>query len=667
MQYRADIDGLRAVSVLGVIFFHFNIPFFPGGFVGVDIFFVISGFLIGRIILDESDRDRFSLLNFYARRIRRILPALFTVIAATVLFGYFFYLPEQFEPLGSSVLATSLFVSNVFFWVEDTNYFVDAIEVRPLLHTWTLAIEEQFYVFFPVFVLAIYRFKDPALRRRLLLGGIALVLCASFALNLSWSRSEPMAAFYLAPARAWELMLGVMLATGIVPTPRKTWQRQLTGLCGAALIVLSMVTFNRHTPYPDIYGLAPCVGGALMILAGASGRHVMSYVLESRPAVLIGKISYSVYLWHWPLFTFFTYYMMRPPTVVEGLLLAVLSLAMAFVSWRFIEQPFRRRTIAPQRRQIYYWAGAATASALFIGAAIVTTQGLPWRIPPDIRALALRSNYMHPFRYCHGRKPAEIRAGNVCHIGDKSTAPSFVITGDSHADMQVPAFDEAARQAGTSGLVMTRGGCAPVTHVREAWGNEDESKCDNFNKAVTEVVLRTPSIRKVFLAGFWRRQAGGLEGHYFTDDQSTEVSPEETRKVFKRALMREITALKGKEVYIVADVPYVGYELPTMLARSRLLHEKHPGVPLSVTKATYLFNQKSAFAVLGEIAKVHAARVLYVDDVLCPDDRCDFVRDGKILYRDKDHLSYAGAMLLVHKFFAALREEGKPLASTDVH
>ena len=655
MTYRPDIDGLRAVSIISVLLFHFEIAAFSGGFVGVDIFFVISGFLIGSIIINESRAGTFSLRNFYDRRIRRIFPALFLVVFVCAAYCFFFYLPDQFTAFGSSILYASIFLSNLFFLKDGTNYFVDNFDVKPLLHTWSLSIEEQFYLLFPLIVIALFRMKDARRRDGLLLCTVIALCLLSFTASVSLSTSKPMAAFFATHSRVWELMLGVLLAVGRVPVPKDTVLRQLLGVVGAALIVASVLLLTRETPYPGFYALGPCVGAALLILAGAGGTHMFGALLASPPFVFVGKISYSLYLWHWPIYTIFSYHAMRAPTVLESAVLVIASFLVSALSWRFVEQPFRKRAVAPKPRHAYLFGGAATATGACIGAVIIATQGLPGRIDPEILRIGTRDNHVHEFRHCHSRSLAELREGRICTIGDRSKEPSFVIWGDSHADMHVPALDEAARRAGKSGLVTTKGGCPPLNGVRKAWIADDPRSCEAYNDEVVRMIMRSGSIRNVIMAGFWKRQVAGFKGRFFTDAQSTEVSAEETKRVFKRAMVRQIDALAGKKIYIVADVPYVGHELPLVIARSLLLTGKLPDIALSVERDAYVQDQHMAFAALRELSEEKSVEIVRLDDVLCPDGVCEFIREGKILYKDHDHLSKIGSMLLVDKFHALLQ------------
>ena len=296
--YRADIDGLRALAVLPVLFFHFHIKLFSGGFVGVDIFFVISGYLITQIIFADLKRDRFSIVTFYERRIRRIFPALLTVLAVTTLVAFTVLLPAEVEDYGKSLMAATISFSNVYFWSE-SGYFDAPASLKPLLHTWSLGVEEQFYLLFPLLMAWLYRNH-----RRYLPHVLIVAALASFGAAVYVMQTNPSSAFYLPHLRAWELMIGAMLAIGMFPPLLKSWQRELAASVGFALIVFAVLTYTAATPFPGLNAVAPCVGAALILAAGQHGTTVVGRVLSLKPIVWVGLISYSLYLWHWPVMSF---------------------------------------------------------------------------------------------------------------------------------------------------------------------------------------------------------------------------------------------------------------------------------------------------------------------------------------------------------------------------
>ena len=332
MHYRPEIDGLRAVAVLPVILFHAGIPGFSGGFVGVDVFFVISGYLITSILIKDLDAGNFSLTRFYERRARRILPALSFVMLCCLPFAWAWMIPTDLANFGQSLIAVSVFASNILFWKE-SSYFAAAAEEKPLLHTWSLAVEEQFYLLFPLVIWALWRFG-----RQPIFWLIVLVTGASLALSeLGW-RFKPDANFYLIPTRAWEFMIGALCALSAA----RQKPSHILGLVGLGMILAAIVIFDKSTPFPSLYALVPVIGTALVIQYGGAGS-LAGRLLSLKPMVAIGLISYSAYLWHQPLFAFARLRLTEAPSLEVLLILSALSLVLAAFSWRFVEQPFRRK------------------------------------------------------------------------------------------------------------------------------------------------------------------------------------------------------------------------------------------------------------------------------------------------------------------------------------
>jgi len=377
MQYRAEIDGLRALAVLPVILFHAGIAGFSGGFVGVDIFFVISGYLITSIILSEQQQGSFSLAGFYERRARRILPALMLIVLLSVAAAWYLLLPQELVDYGKSVAAVGLFASNVLFW-QQSNYFAPTAEFIPLLHTWSLAVEEQFYLIFPVFMIISAAWVTK--RRWVVLAVIALmslVYC-----EWAW-RHTPEANFFLAFSRAWELLVGVFCALYLSkqavtaqtanPVPRSIIRQQLFSLLGLGLILASIFYLNNEVPFPSLYTLLPVLGTALIIVFAVEATWV-AQCLSLRIFVFIGLLSYSAYLWHQPLFVFARLNSLEELTVSTLLLLSVLSFGLAYLSWRWVEQPFRNRKWLSQK-QVLWAALACSIVLLSVGAVLVLGEG----------------------------------------------------------------------------------------------------------------------------------------------------------------------------------------------------------------------------------------------------------------------------------------------------
>ena len=298
--YRADIDGLRAVAIVLVVLFHATSRC-PGGFIGVDVFFVISGFLITALLLDEQRRDRFRLGEFWIRRVRRLLPAAVVMVSATLIAGFWFMLPEHYEDLAKSAIAQQLLVSNVHF-MRKSGYFDGSAELMPLLHTWSLAVEEQFYVGYPPLLLLLGR-----LPRRMMVAALVVLAAVSFAVSDWGVRTHPEATFYLLPTRAWEILIGGLICFAPMPRHRSAWVANLLAGLGMSGILLSAWLFNAVTPFPGRAALLPCLATAMVIYANSLTTTLVGRFLQMRPVVFVGLVSYSLYLWHWPILSFLRY------------------------------------------------------------------------------------------------------------------------------------------------------------------------------------------------------------------------------------------------------------------------------------------------------------------------------------------------------------------------
>ena len=360
MQYRPEIDGLRALAVIPVVLFHAGIAGFSGGFVGVDIFFVISGYLITSIILSEQQKDNFTLTDFYERRARRILPALMLVVLLSAVAAWYLLLPSELVEFGESLVAVGVFASNILFWTQ-SNYFAPTAEFIPLLHTWSLAVEEQFYLIFPVFMILTLAWVKT---KRLAALGVVAIASLIFC-EWAW-RNAPEANFFLAPSRVWELMAGVFCAF-YLQQPREPQKliKQLGSLAGLLMLVYSIVFFDNSIPFPSVYALIPVIGTVLVILL--TDKNTLVGQLLSQPFIVgIGLISYSAYLWHQPLFVFSRLSSLHELSVMVLLGLSVLAFIMAYISWRWVEKPFRNRNFLSQS-QILWLAGLCSLVLISLG------------------------------------------------------------------------------------------------------------------------------------------------------------------------------------------------------------------------------------------------------------------------------------------------------------
>jgi len=606
VHYRPDIDGLRAVAILPVVLYHAGVPGFPGGFVGVDVFFVISGYLITSLIQPEIAAHSFSLARFYERRIRRIFPALFAVVFASFAAGVFLLLPADLAALGRSAGATALFVSNFLFWRE-SGYFSAPAELAPLLHTWSLAIEEQFYVVFPVLLLLANRFFG-----RHLVAGVAAAGVLSFALCVACTAMQPETAFYLAPFRAWELALGSLAALGAIAPIRSAALRELAGAAGIGMIAWSIVSLSAGSSFPGTNALYPCVGALLVIHAGASGGSNLGRLLSTRPLVLGGLMSYSLYLWHWPLLVFARYGLQRNPEGWETAAVLSASLLLSFLSWRYVESPFRRRSddaraTAFRRGRLFSGAAAAMLLATCLAVASQVYSGWPSRFedytPVPIRG---REDYRAGSCFLEERQGfADWSKSAPCFI-DHGARRTVLLWGDSFAAQYAPGLAGDARARKYNYVQFTAYACPPVPGADIPWA----PNCRDINRELAAVLGRY-DFAAVVVAARWER--------YW---------PLHVRKATLEDSLRLLKA-RGLAVVLVGQGPSFGFANPVdYVYRARREYA-------AAKDSTALNRELREAAGYDAFLDPHAA--------LCPGGKCMLRDQVDYLYWDAGHYSSHGS------------------------
>ncbi len=511
LKYRADIDGLRAVAVLSVLAFHIGLSRFEGGFVGVDVFFVISGYLISSLIFAEISASRFTIVGFYERRIRRIFPALFAMLAASSVAAMIYLLPGELVDYAKSMLAATSSTSNVFFWWH-SGYF-DAPTSKPLLHTWSLAVEEQFYLSFPLFMLLVRRLFPRQLR-----AAVALLFFASFLTSCVVVERSPGTAFYMPYTRAWELLLGTLLSLRIFPALRSAKLRNLATLGGIGMILWSALFYSQETLFPGFSALLPCVGSALIIWAGEAGGSLVGSVLSWRPMVFIGLISYSLYLWHWPIIVLRKmgmlaglgginlgrYSALLPAHRFDMIVEVVLSFVLAILSWRFVETPFRSGALRLSGRPLFALATGVMVVLLGGASWIALAQGLPGRFPDKALevATALDSHQEHQSMrvgtcFITTENHFESYEYGACLHEDKEKK-NYLLLGDSHSAMLSSAL--AAELKDSNVMQASTADCAPSLAPS---GSDD---CKKMMTYIFQHYLPTHPVQGVFLVGRWEQK-----------------------------------------------------------------------------------------------------------------------------------------------------------------
>lgn len=635
MEYRREIDGLRAVAVIPVILFHAGFETFSGGFVGVDVFFVISGYLITTIILTEKAQGTFSLVNFYERRARRILPALYLVMLACLPFAWLWLRPGYLNDFSESLLAVSAFVSNIVFWME-TGYFAAATETMPLLHTWSLAVEEQFYLLFPPFLMLLWVFQ-----KRWIGWAIIAVGLSSLALAQWGSKNYPSATFYLLPTRAWELMVGASISYFVVFDKQQMRLftgnkaiRELLGLFGFALIAYAIFAFDETVPFPSVHALVPTLGVALVILF-ATSETTLGRALGARVLAGVGLISYSAYLWHVPLFVFAR---IRSPTELGKpvyLMLSLAAIVLAYISWRFVERPFRRKGVV-SRRTVFYFAALGSVVFIALGTLGYLANGFDSRKPTG---KWLFSELEEKVRINYGLSEACNEGFTLSPACQTSDEPEILVWGDSYAMHLVQGILSSNPSAKI--IQMTKSVCGPFfgvapTDIKHqiSWAKGCLAFTENVhhwlqsNNSVKYVVLSSPF--SLYLSENSKLLIG---------EQLIDATHEIVLEEFLRTLA-EIESLGARPVvFSPPPSPSNGANIGDCLVKASVQK-----ISLDVCDfrtqdiAQY---RKDAYAFLARVQEKYP--VIWLNDLLCTNGLC-YTHLGLIfIYRDKGHFSYEGS------------------------
>lgn len=611
-DYLPEVEGLRAIAILAVLFFHFDLGV-GGGFVGVDVFFVISGFLLGRIVILEVQSKTFKFGTFFQRRVRRLFPAFFVTALVTSGAAIYILLPADLVDYGRSLIAQNFFLANFYYW-RTTGYFESIAEVRPMLHTWSLAVEEQFYLLLPFFLTLIARTR---LNRVV---WISLLLVVSFAVSVDQVTRHPTAAFYLLPTRAWELGLGVLIAAISTNLHSKKSIRLgilLTNL-GLGCIIMGCLVINRQTPFPGTYALFPCIGAALIISVVSCSPQIDSLsarVLRSRPLVWVGAISYSLYLWHWPTWVFLNYYSFEPLPLLSRLGALACVFVVSWLTWRFVETPWRKKS----GTQI--WVMGMVGSAVLVGIALtsIIDHGLSGRFTAQALGFAASESEIG---YRHNSDTPEIEARKFFRLGPPTAPESeYFIWGDSHAMALIPAFEAIAEKHHLLISAALRSSSPPILNY------EADGTGGGYTRAVLNEITQRP-YKNVILIGMWNA--------YLSNNDETNLQEDLTKTI------QQLIDV-GSKVWIVAQVPDQSFQVPRRLAHEVCIGGSPDKLGLPI--AEYLSSKQWRFF---DGLTVPFQLIRKFDPLLDLDmSICLAARDGKSLYRDSHHLSEYGATLLI--------------------
>ncbi|WP_189350214.1 acyltransferase family protein [Mesorhizobium sp. M1E.F.Ca.ET.045.02.1.1] len=622
-DYRPDIDGLRAIAVIAVILFHFGVPGFAGGFVGVDVFFVISGYLITRLLVAEG--NDLSLVEFYSRRMRRILPAMLVMIGLSLVAGWFLLLPGDYASLGRSAAFSAAGLGNYYF-LWNTGYFDREATLLPLLHLWSLGVEEQFYLVWPALLIVIGRLSRD--RQSTAVAAICLVALISFSIALHLVAVDPKQAFYLPFSRAWELALGGLLI--FVPPIGRRSASKAFGLVGVCLIAASVFLLSASQPFPDLSALVPVTGAVLLIWPRSQA--IRAAVLSSWPLRFTGKISYSLYLWHWPILVFFRHYAgVANLTALEATILIAAAWLMAYLSWRFVEDPARRLRALPLRTVV---VGATVVSIVSVsGQAIFHSDGIVSRIPKE--AEAMRSLDVMWDWPCPQTVVVPELGGSFCAFGapwDKARSHA-VLWGDSHAEHLAPLFDAVGQQENTAFFLYHACPAAFGEGVHRDFPEQPNYResCASSRKAAVDMLKQRRDLDFVVLSSAWTSLTG------------TKVVADDGRQEDKALLLRdgllslvnEITTPE-RRIGIIGQVPGPGVDLTSCAAmrESRILRR----CSTDLDSERILRVWSPMVTALGSLTEQNG--VFFVDPLkgMCPNRQCATYINGEFIYRDGSHM-----------------------------
>jgi peptidoglycan/LPS O-acetylase OafA/YrhL len=618
-KYRPDVDGLRAIAVLSVLLFHGGVSVLSGGYVGVDVFFVISGFVIATKLTEEIDEGKFSIANFYVRRIRRILPALVATILLCCVAACVFFLPDALSDFSRSVVATAVFLSNMFFW-KNSGYFETGALDRPLLHTWSLAIEEQFYIIIPIalFLCVVYA-------RRWTFALFAAAAAASLGLSIFITDKAPTANFFVLPTRAWELLLGVLVALAPWAPTSNRILREVIAVAALALIGFAVLTYTSATPFPGLAAFVPTFGTAALIYLGKEREpSFVARALSLRPVVAIGLISYSLYLVHWPIIVFARYALLRDLQGWEIVAAVAASFVLAYLSYRYVETPFRRPRKPISRPRLFAGTAAILAGVGALGLVGVWSGGARFLHPgfaPTAQAETTGPDLWMSQRCFLENQDASAWAGDQC-VRTHGASGNALLWGDSFAAQYIPGLIANQNKLTRNIVEYTFAGCPPVL----SYQSYARPGCADFNARVFGIISRY-HIDTVVLSARWdEMRERGLQGLSDTIDQ---------------------LRAKGLTVYVIGQSPMFAFDV-------NVLDYRGAGKDASGDGKWYLsFTRAQSDAIRTASTQAH-----FVDPLpaFCQGAACRYETPNGLLFADYGHFSELGSDLAVRSYFPLYRQ-----------
>jgi len=644
LTYRPEIDGLRALAVLSVLFYHAGFEALSGGYIGVDIFFVISGYLITSIIYSELEAGKFSFKNFWVRRARRILPAALAVMCITALTFAFIYPDAFYRDFGKSLSAQSIFSANIFFWRE-SGYFESAAELKPLLHTWSLAVEEQFYFLFPFILWLSFTKLKPAVHLILLAGCLI-----SLSISIWGAFDYPEATFYLLPARAWELGAGALLG---ITRPKffssNNTINNIVATSGLAMITYALFNFDKHTPFPSYNAALPVLGTCALIWANTNTNTFIGRFFSLKPIVGVGLISYSLYLWHWPVIVFCNWVFGPDKSLIYTLILFLISSTLAYLSYKFIETPIRLNRETFTTKKVIQGAlitsiitfSAGILIGLFGNSAIVDKNG-------TIESYYLKAIEPEPNRENCSSQNFSNAENSTCTFltNPSSDSIDIFIWGDSHGSALVPAFVKLAKTHHFNIQYAIRNGCQPVIGMKRVDSN---FKCPTFNKNAIQAINNSKPKIVVLVGSFVNNLS---VGKYRSINASNTIDPTQAQQEFATQIKATTTLIKATsaKAVVFTEPPRLSSNPVNNHLRKQTLGLQHDEI--FATKLSHKQRINDIYNIIDESG--FDLRLNY-SNFFCDEKKCKTQYNDHSLYKDASHISNFGAETLAPLIESDLR------------